>query len=144
MSVSPFRYLTDRLLFPVHCAVCGRTSESAVCPECEKYLDPVEEPCCSICSGSVPPGEKVCPACMEAPPAFRRCVSAVAYNDVSARIVKRAKYGGAYVYLEYMAEGIAQVFPRNAGLVTCVPMHPRERLLRTYDHNRLLGGLTAR
>ena len=38
---------------------------------------------------------------------FRRCSSVFAYNEVSAAIVKKAKYGGGYVYLEFMAEAIA-------------------------------------
>ncbi|MBR4748622.1 MAG: ComF family protein [Abditibacteriota bacterium] len=145
--LSALHYLRDHIFFPTHCAVCGRTSQSPVCPDCEKYLDFIEPPCCELCSGTLRGGDgNICASCAALRPRFVRLTSAAAYNAATARIVKRAKYAGAYMYVDYMAEQIDRrcFFPRGAELVTCVPMHLKERLTRTYDHNLLLGKLVAR
>ncbi|MBO4548650.1 MAG: ComF family protein [Abditibacteriota bacterium] len=147
LLLSALHYIRDRILFPAHCAVCGRTSQGPVCPDCEKYLDFIEPPCCSVCSGTLRSGDgDICASCAARRPRYVRLTSAAAYNAATARIVKRAKYAGARIYVDYMAEQIEKrcYFPRDAELVTCVPMHLKERLTRTYDHNLLLGQQAAR
>ncbi|MBP5274470.1 MAG: ComF family protein [Abditibacteriota bacterium] len=139
------RAVKDGILFPTHCIVCGKTAGAPVCGDCGKYLEAIGSEGCAVCSGSRQDRE-ICPKCASSLPSFRRCSSVFAYNEVSAAIVKKAKYGGGYVYLEFMAEAIAEkaAFPKDADFLTCIPMHPAERLKRTYDHNILLGKLVSK
>lgn len=119
-----------RLLYPLRavCMGCGAMtgcSEDWVCPECRKWLS-------SLWLGA------------DRPPAG---VSAAAfpcyYAGPAASLAERLKYDGIQRLAGFMADDMARAYgfiePTGAEVVTFVPMHPKRRRRRGFNHAELLA-----
>jgi ComF family protein len=143
------------LVFPRHCASCGRAileEGSHTCWDCLSSVWMIEAPFCSVCgnpvSGKVD-NAYVCSLCKRHKPAFCAARSAAIYRGAVSRMMQSFKYGNdphlardftpflvACVYTHYAIENIETVIP--------VPLHHRKERERTYNQSALLAAETAR
>ena len=118
------------LLFPLraNCMGCGAATgcrEDWICPACRQALT-------EGWVGASPPPEGIDAA------AF-----AYVYHGAAVGLVSRLKYGGVYRLAGFMGGDMARAYrfihPTGADCVTCVPMHPKRRTRRGYNHAALLA-----
>ena len=118
------------LLFPLraNCMGCGAATgcrEDWICPACREALT-------QGWVGASPPPEGIDAA------AF-----AYVYHGAAVGLVSRLKYGGVYRLAGFMGGDMARAYrfihPTGADCVTCVPMHPKRRVRRGYNHAELLA-----
>ena len=96
----------------------------------------------------------ICPACREAltqgwvgasppPEGFDAAAFACVYHGAAVGIVTQLKYRGVTRLAGFMGADMARAYrfiePTGADCVTCVPMHPKRRVRRGYNHAELLA-----
>ena len=118
------------LLFPLraNCMGCGAATgcrEDWICPACREALT-------QSWVGASPP-----------PEGFDAAAFAYVYHGAAVGLVSRLKYGGVYRLAGFMGGDMARAYrfihPTGADCVTCVPMHPKRRVRRGYNHAELLA-----
>ncbi|MBR2700066.1 MAG: ComF family protein [Clostridia bacterium] len=96
----------------------------------------------------------ICPACREAltqgwvgasppPEGLDAAAFAYVYRGAAVGIVTQLKYRGVTRLAGFMGGDMARAYrfiePTGADCVTCVPMHPKRRVRRGYNHAELLA-----
>jgi ComF family protein len=144
------------LVLPSVCAACGSREVAAdgLCAECGvKLLSLAAAPCCPRCGTGLGPGVPVredgCFACPDPMPRFARVFRLGAYADPLRSVIHHIKYhrqDGLHRRLgRLLAEAVvAGDLEAPLDLVLPVPMHWLRRLLRGYDHARLLADTIAK
>jgi len=80
-----------RWRLPSQCAVCRQWGGERVCSDClARFAQPV--PRCTRCALDVPPGVRVCGACLAAPPPFERSLAALDYAFPWDGLITRFKF----------------------------------------------------
>ncbi|WP_099867948.1 ComF family protein [Pararhizobium haloflavum] len=144
------------LFFPTTCLACAVMvqREGALCVECWKGLQFIEEPVCPVLgvpfSYQVDEGT-VSPAAMANPPAFDAARSAVLYDDIARLLVHRLKYKDraelALPMARWMLRAGAGII-ESSDIVLPVPLHRARLLLRRYNQaaelGRTLSGLAGK
>lgn len=141
------------LVWPVRCAIC-ESPGACICERCRASLPFVDQwLSCPRCGA--PFGVGQCTECngyslgrlgLDALP-FDGCVSAVLFDDDSARIVRRYKDAGEQGLAGYLAYMVACTIPPGwldgACAASFVPSTPKAIRRRGFDHCRLMGGECA-
>ena len=118
------------LLFPLraNCMGCGAATgcrEDWICPACREALT-------QGWVGASPP-----------PEGFDAAAFAYVYHGAAVGIVAQLKYRGVTRLAGFMGADMARAYrfiePTGADCVTCVPMHPKRRVRRGYNHAELLA-----
>lgn len=147
-------------LFPQHCLLCGLPSrrDLPLCHPCEAEL-PANNHCCRRCALPLAPlptpagsgRDRICGACLAAPPPFASATAPWLYSEQLAFILQRWKYGHDWrltALLGYLWRQQAGQHPMPDLLVP-VPLHWRKRWRRGVNQAELLcrqlqrGGLVA-
>jgi ComF family protein len=121
-----------RTILPHHCALCGAsTLNRLLCTGCDADLSHYRVPACPICALPTP-GDQVCGACLQHPPAFDRTLAAFSYHFPINRLLHAFKYSGNLALIEILAKPLAQLAAEhpNPDLLLPMPLHPgrlRER-----------------
>jgi competence protein ComFC len=135
------------LLFPPHCALCGRRLESLriLCPECEAGLPELLGSRCRRCGEALPdPSLDLCLPCGTRDRAVDRFHSLGPYDGPWGELVRALKFGKEAAVGRFLAgrmtgwirsHGVADAFD----LVTFVPMSPRDRRERGFNQAELLA-----
>lgn len=143
------------LVLPDVCAAChgADAGEFGLCQACNlRLLELVALPYCIRCGASLPAGmsprEDGCPACPNPLPRFDRTVRLGPYADPLRVIIRELKYHRQDRMRRHLGALLGQaVAARCLGpsfdLVLPVPMHWRRRLIRGYDHARVLARAVA-
>jgi len=138
------------LLYPRHCAGCGRPVENEsghVCWDCRAGADFVEAPFCDVCGDPVEGAVDhrfVCSACRRRPPGFDVARSALRYRGAFRCVIHEMKYNrhtalaGELADFLYHCVGI-QYHNKRFDVVTCVPLHASREKERTYNQSDLLA-----
>jgi ComF family protein len=127
--VAPIKRALDAVL-PPRCPGCGAVTgaDHHFCAYCWSRLRFLAPPWCATCHTpfSVDRGAAArCATCIAAPPVHGGVRAAVAYDDLSAAMVLRLKYGGHYALAATLARHMARLLPDDAALLVPVPLHPR-------------------
>ena len=118
------------LLFPLraNCMGCGAATgcrEDWICPACREALT-------RGWVGASPP-----------PKGMDAAAFAYTYHGAAVGIVSLLKYRGVTRLAGFMGGDMARAYrfiePTGADCVTCVPMHPKRRARRGYNHAELLA-----
>lgn len=118
------------LLFPrrANCMGCGAATgcrEDWICPDCRQDL-------AQSWVGAEPP-----------PLGIDAAAYAYVYRGAAAGVVRRLKYSGVGRLAGFMGEDMARAYrfiePTGADCVCCVPMHPKRRRKRGFNHAELLA-----
>ncbi len=135
------------LLFPTRCAACGRYSGRLLCPRCTARLPYIKGPVCRRCGKPSLYEVEECGQCRGKVKMLDLCRALALYEDPIRTVIHRMKYGGIWRLsrpLGFMAAtSLAPFLGAGTPCVTHVPMHPRRRRSRGYDHAELLAGAVA-
>lgn len=140
-------------LMPPHCPACHTTlsasnsSATGLCQQCAsqcRHQPPASCPRCGEPYTSTNTADHLCIHCLTRPPSFTWLKSAGIYNENTAQIIHRFKYGGkpalaaplAQCMLEQLAPDIANF---KAQLVVPVPLHISRLRQRGYNQSLLLA-----
>jgi ComF family protein len=137
------------LLLPAACSGCAsrRPQADGLCEECTvRLLSLVALPYCPRCGATlgphVPAAEDGCRECPDPLPRFGQVVRLGPYAEPLRGAVRQIKYRRQDTMRHRLGDMLGQaVAARGDGfdLVMPVPMHWRRRLVRGYDHARMLA-----
>ena len=117
------------LLFPPHCAFCGKVGVQGVCPACEKTL-----PYCKT-----PFHERA---------EIGACLAPLKYEGIVREALLDYKFHGSQSrctgFGDLLAQAAAEHFGGQFDLVTFVPVSKKRRRERGYDQSYLLARETCR
>ncbi|WP_287153751.1 ComF family protein [Candidatus Solincola tengchongensis] len=135
------------LIFPTRCAGCGGYAGRLLCPNCTARLPYIRGPACLRCGKPTLYDVEECGQCRGRVRKLDLCRALALYEDPLRRAIHRMKYGGIWRLarpLGFMAAtSMAPHLGGGAPCVTHVPMHPRRRRSRGYDHAELLARAVA-
>ena len=144
-----FRPLLDFAL-PPRCPGCGSITREPYlfCLTCWRRLDFLGAPCCDRCAlpfeydaGQ----EALCVGCMTRPPSYDRLRAAVAYGDISRKVVLRLKYGGRPSHAETLARLMNRhLVSADKAILAPVPLHRWRIWRRGYNQAALIAGSLSR
>lgn len=132
-----------RPVLPSLCLLCGGTSDRrlSLCRACAAAL-PTHTPACPRCAHHLPPGsdpDRLCGACLKAPPPQDRSFAAFRYQSALPALVAGLKFGhqlshGA-VLGELLAQALVERRPASPwpGAILPVPLHPRRLAERGFN-----------
>lgn len=128
---------------PPRCAGCGVivADVHSFCPDCWKQVEFLGEAGCTVCGLSLQATEsKLCGACLAKPPRIARTRAAVAYGDVSRRLVIRFKYGRKVAIARTMARYMAPLVQAEGDVVLMpVPLHRSRLWQRGFNQSALVA-----
>ena len=142
------------LVFPIHCAGCGREG-GVICGQCADGLDKLAQPYCRVCAASG--GYDVCRWCRQYPPGFDLLRSPFKFGGPVRDAIHRLKYKGersaAGPLGALMAEHLKLRFdsrwpgshrpgsrwPSSVDTLVPAPLHPRRLRSRGYNQSALLA-----
>jgi len=142
------------LVFPRHCAGCGRTVDRPrghVCWECFRTIELRATGLCQQC-GLPSEGQVthafVCSACRDHEPAFDMARSAGRFSGVLREILHQFKYGRATWLCQDLADllhgcVLAHYTAEEVDLVVPVPLHGQKQRDRGYNQAALLAAALA-
>ena len=117
------------LLFPPHCAFCGKTGVHGVCPDCERAL-----PCCKT-----PLHERS---------EIGACLAPLRYEGIVREALLNYKFHGSQSrctgFGDVLAQAAAEHFGGQFDLVTYGPVSKKRKAERGYDQSYLLARETCR
>ena len=134
---------------PPRCAGCGTIVDQvhSFCAECWKSLDFLGAGGCRQCGLPLQGTEsEICAMCLAHPPRIARARAAVAYDDLSRRLVLKLKYGRKVALAKTMALYMAPLIgalPAGSVLIP-VPLHRRRLWQRGFNQAALLAGELSR
>lgn len=134
-----------KLLFPNHCAFCGKVTgeQSGICPDCSMKLPFIEGEICYLCGRKI----KDC-ICKGRSHYYTACASALYYDKISKygifRIKDNRKFGSIHTLARLVSATIRDRF-ENVGFdyMTAVPMTAREIKKRGFNQSEILAKLIA-
>jgi ComF family protein len=142
------------LLLPPSCPTCDAPVDAPglMCAACFQGVTLLAEPVCRRCGAPFPHQgaggpARLCPACVQAPPAFGRARAALLYDAGAQGLILPLKYADrtelAYVLGLHMARAGAELL-RAADLLVPVPLHKRRLFARRYNQAALLARAVGR
>lgn len=136
------------IVYPHHCAYCGRPLEDGYfCEECYKKLPFIEGNTCSVCGCPVSEGMDVCYECKSSSFYFYKNVSIFMYTSKFSDVVHKFKYhNGRYLakpFGAFMAERLKKD-NISTDFIIPVPLHPRKEEERGYNQSGLLAKYIGR
>jgi len=141
------------LFYPRHCAGCQRAllQEEFLCHDCWEQLEPLQEPCCEICSYPLFCADsKTCSNCAERKLHFVAVVSAFHYRGLTQELLARYKYGRDQSLKPLLQQLIARALQdeRLHGIdfaaVVPVPLHSLRQREREFNQVLPLAKEVAR
>jgi len=144
------------LLFPRACGSCGspEVSIDGMCASCgRELLSLVALPYCPRCGATIGPNipirEDGCSACPSTLPRFRTVVRLGPYTHPLRSAIQHLKYHRREDLLERIGQLLTEAIAARIGtesldVVMGVPMHWRRRLVRGYDHARIIARQIAK
>lgn len=144
-----FRSARDFVL-PERCASCGVITPSGgtFCSLCWHRVRFLTPPWCAACAAPLPfetENVQLCAHCLASPPIHDGIRAVTAYNDVTAQIILRLKYGGRIGLAKMIAAQLKRHLPEDpAGvLVVPVPLHWTRLWSRSFNQSALIGAVLA-
>ena len=142
------------LVFPRHCAGCGRTVDRPrghICWECFRGIQLRESQICQCCGLKIEgriAHEFTCSACREHPPSFDTARSAGRFGGVLREMLHQFKYGRATWLCEDLADllhgcVLAHYAAEEVDTVVPVPLHRQKQRDRGYNQAALLAAALA-
>ncbi len=139
------------LVLPPRCPICGDIvgEDGKFCLACWRQLEFLREPWCESCGRPFAyerQRDMVCADCLVQPPDHDGVRAVVRYDDVSALIPMRLKYGMRLGMADLIAGQLAPFaaeLPRDTVIVP-VPLHRRRLWSRGFNQSVLIGRALSR
>ncbi len=140
-------HLLAELLFPTRCAGCGRYEGRLLCASCLSSLPLIKGKVCLRCGKPTLYEVEWCLLCRRRVRHLDATAALAVYEEPMRSAIHKLKYGNGWRLarpLGFMAAvRLAPLLRGSHPLVTFVPMHPRKRRARGYDHAEILGKAVA-
>ena len=137
------------LIYPLHCASCGKSlkvaDQTGACEICIARIKPNPRPYCRRCGRPMPEAGVSCPECLEMRPYFSSACSACLYEDPLKELIHKFKYNNrrslANIFSRIMADFICDNPEIIDGVdtITFVPLSKKRSLERTFNQSELLA-----
>ena len=127
------------LVFPIHCAGCGREG-AIVCAVCAPALPALARPYCHSCAA--PSVDGLCRSCLAQPPGFDAVRSPYRFEGAVREAIHALKYRGVRAAAGTLAGLMSQFLEENpfdADFAVPVPLHHRRLNRRGYNQSALLA-----
>ena len=139
-------------LLPPQCLSCGALCETpgGLCAECWDEAVFLDAPWCARCGlpFELPIAEGAeCGACMREPPVYDRARAAMAYDDLSRRVILGLKYGDRTDTVPALTDWLSRAgagMIDEADFIAPVPLHWTRLLSRRFNQAAMLARLLAR
>ncbi len=136
----PIRQAVLDLVFPPHCAGCGRWG-ALLCTHCREAITPIPAPVCPRC-GRPTLTPNLCAVCRRDPPPLTAIRSAAVFDGPLRAAIHRLKYRGQQSLARPLGMLMAEAWPSSLfdadGLIP-VPLHPSRERERGYNQAYLLA-----
>tara|TARA_B100000686_G_C16764164_1_gene960687 strand:- start:350 stop:1141 length:792 start_codon:yes stop_codon:yes gene_type:complete len=150
-----FFYKATDILLPPRCCVTGEivSDDGMITPESWTQVDFINAPYCMICGVPFPyedadhDSKQVCGACIKTPPQYDIGRAAVAYNEMTRRILLQFKYGDQLHIADTLAKWLYQSAEseiKDADCIVPVPLHWRRMVYRRYNQSALIAQSLAK
>lgn len=133
-------------VMPERCPCCGVITPAGgpFCVDCWQKLHFLNPPWCSGCASpfAFDRGEGAqCANCLDNPPKHDGIRAVVKYDDLSAQVALRLKYGGKIGLAKMIARQLVRHLPddRSGIVVTPVPLHWTRMWSRSFNQSALIG-----
>ena len=133
-------------VLPERCPCCGAINPAGgpFCVSCWRNLEFLGQPWCCGCGTPFEfdrGDDAYCALCIAHPPLHDGIRAAVKYDDVSAQVVLRLKYGGKIGLARAIARQLVRHLPDDHTdlIITPVPSHWARMWSRTFNQSALIG-----
>jgi ComF family protein len=133
-------------VLPERCPCCGAITPAGgpFCVSCWQNLEFLGPPWCRGCAAPFEfdrGDDAYCALCIAHPPRHDGIRAAVKYDDVSAQVVLRLKYGGKIGLARVIARQLVRHLPDDHAnlIITPVPLHWTRMWSRTFNQSALIG-----
>lgn len=138
-------------VLPERCPCCGviKHDGGPFCVDCWQKLHFLNPPWCAGCASpfAIDRGDDaLCAACLADPPLHNGVRAAVRYDDLSAQVALKFKYGGKIGLAKMIARQLVRHLPerREGIIVTPVPLHWTRIWSRSFNQSALIAQEVAR
>lgn len=141
--------LKQILALPSLCTLCKQFHKGpfAVCAFCTDLLKPLG-PCCEQCAYPLPNNNPSrCGLCLKNPPPFDKAYIGFTFEEPLRSLLHQFKYHHALYLGAFLAQLMANSFPRAIDSTPClipVPMHPLRIKQRGFNQAAVLAKLLAK
>lgn len=147
MQVNTLLTHVTNTIFPPRCFSCNSRvqQQGMLCSECWRDIQFITAPQCLCCGYPFASHESeavLCGECQFSRPLFRSARSAMRYNQYSARLITRFKYGDHHTGIHMLSQWMINVMtpiPEDIDLIVPVPIHRFKLLTRHYNQSALLA-----
>ena len=133
-------------VLPERCPCCGIITAAGgpFCMECWQKLEFLGPPWCRGCAAPFVfdrGADAYCAACIANPPRHDGIRAAVKYDDLSAQVALRLKYGGKIGLARVIAHQLLRHVPEEKDqlIITPVPLHWTRIWSRSFNQSALIG-----
>ena len=133
-------------VLPERCPCCGAITAAGgpFCVSCWQKLDFLGPPWCRGCAAPFEfdrGADAYCASCIAHPPRHDGIRAAVKYDEVSAQVALRLKYGGKIGLARVIAQQMLRHLPEGQEqlLITPVPLHRTRIWSRSFNQSALIG-----
>jgi ComF family protein len=133
-------------VLPERCPCCGAITAAGgpFCVSCWQKLEFLGPPWCRGCAAPFEfdrGADAYCASCIAHPPRHDGIRAAVKYDDVSAQVALRLKYGGKIGLARVIAQQMLRHLPEGQEqlLITPVPLHWTRIWSRSFNQSALIG-----
>lgn len=138
----------DQLL-PERCLLCGMDCNSVIpslCNACHGELPLIQHPCpyCALPLASA--DALACGDCLQRPPPYLRCVSALLYQPPASQLVAHFKYHGQLPVVRALCPLLLDAIGQQPGVdvLLPVPLHWRRRWQRGFNQAEVIADEVGR
>ena len=131
---------------PERCPCCGEITPAggSFCASCWLQLEFLGPPWCRGCATPFEfdrSDDAFCASCIARTPRHDGIRAAVKYNDLSAKVALRLKYGGKIGLARIVAQQLVRHWPDDCNdiIITPVPLHWTRIRSRTFNQSALIG-----
>ena len=137
-------------LSPQDCALCGGSTPSVVCIECETGLPRSGDSLCPRCAVELNRGEsnqELCGSCLVYSPHFDHTITAFRYDFPVDRLLQAYKFRAQLAFTNLLAEALAKRVHHNRlltrsdlpDLILPTPLAAKRLAQRGFNQSALLG-----
>jgi ComF family protein len=137
-------------VLPERCPCCGSITAAGgpFCATCWQRLEFLGPPWCRACATPFEfdrGDDAYCASCIAKPPRHDGIRAAVKYDDLSAQVALRLKYGGKIGLARVIAQQMLRHLPeeRDQLVITPVPLHWTRIWSRSFNQSALIGNQLA-
>lgn len=129
---------------PHRCLLCGDSSQSLLCPDCNNDL-PALPPGCPQCAATGP-ADVLCGDCLSAPPHFDATCAPFLYHFPLDRLIQAYKYSGELALAPWFAAAMIPPLSRlpHFDRILPMPLHPLRLRERGFNQSGELARILAK